>query len=193
MDVGNKIKKYREKQGLSQDELAQRVFVSRQTVSNWETAKSYPDIKSLSLLSNIFDIGLDDFIKHDVEEMKRKIDTKKIKELNLLATIYFIELIVLIISAYPLFVFADKIGILVWLIFFFVTVVTAVVVERFKKHHDIQTYKEIIAFCEGEQLSHDEEQQELGKRFYQKILLGIIAGSITGVVILLMKFIFDIV
>lgn len=178
---------------MSQDELAQRVFVSRQTISNWETAKSYPDIKSLSLLSNIFDIGLDDFIKHDFEEMKRKMDTKEIKKINLLATIYFIELSVLIISAYPLFVFVDKIGFLVWLVFFFVTVVTAVVVERFKKHNDIQTYKEIIAFCEGGQLSHDEEQQELGKRFYQKILLGIIAGVIAMVVILLVKFIFDII
>lgn len=54
MDIGNKIKEYRKMLNMSQDELALKVFVSRQTVSNWETNKSYPDIKSLSLLSNIF-------------------------------------------------------------------------------------------------------------------------------------------
>ena len=60
MNVGARIKKYREKQNISQDELALKVFVSRQTISNWETNKSYPDIKSLTMLSNIFHVTLDD-------------------------------------------------------------------------------------------------------------------------------------
>ena len=46
MDVGIRIKKYREKQNISQDELAEKIFVSRKTISNWENSKSYPDIKS---------------------------------------------------------------------------------------------------------------------------------------------------
>ena len=69
MNVGARIKKYREKQNILQDELALKVFVSRQTISNWETNKSYPDIKSLTMLSNIFHVTLDDFIKGDIEEM----------------------------------------------------------------------------------------------------------------------------
>ena len=56
MDVGIRIKKYREKHNISQDELAEKIFVSRQTISNWENNKSYPDIKSLMLLSNIFNV-----------------------------------------------------------------------------------------------------------------------------------------
>ena len=59
MDIGTKIKKYREKYNISQDELALKVFVSRQTISNWETNKSYPDIKSLTMLSSIFNVSLD--------------------------------------------------------------------------------------------------------------------------------------
>ena len=39
MDVGIRIKKYREKQNISQDELAEKIFVSRQTISNWEIVK----------------------------------------------------------------------------------------------------------------------------------------------------------
>ena len=63
MDIGSRIKKYREEQNISQEELALKIFVSRQTISNWETDKSYPDIKSLIMLSNIFNVSLDNFIK----------------------------------------------------------------------------------------------------------------------------------
>ena len=51
MDISNQIKKRRTDMGLSQEELAERIYVSRQTISNWETDKTYPDIQSLLLLS----------------------------------------------------------------------------------------------------------------------------------------------
>ena len=63
MNIGSQIKKYREQLKISQEELADKVFVSRQTISNWENNKNYPDIKSLSLLSYIFNVSIDDFIK----------------------------------------------------------------------------------------------------------------------------------
>ena len=47
MEIGKQIKKYRKEMELSQDELAEKIFVSRQTISNWENNKNYPDIKSL--------------------------------------------------------------------------------------------------------------------------------------------------
>ena len=50
MELGNQIKRYRKERSLSQDALAEKVYVSRQTISNWENDKSYPDINSLMLL-----------------------------------------------------------------------------------------------------------------------------------------------
>lgn len=44
MQVGNQIKKYRDQLHLSQEQLAEKIYVTRQTISNWETNKSYPDI-----------------------------------------------------------------------------------------------------------------------------------------------------
>lgn len=44
---------------LSQDALAEKIYVSRQTISNWENDKNYPDIKSLILLSEVFHISVD--------------------------------------------------------------------------------------------------------------------------------------
>jgi Predicted transcription factor, homolog of eukaryotic MBF1 len=65
MDLGSRIKGEREKQNLSQDELALKLNISRQAVSKWETGKSYPDIETLLKLSDIFDLSLDELVKGD--------------------------------------------------------------------------------------------------------------------------------
>lgn len=53
MEIGRQIKKYRTELKLSQEELADKIYVTRQTVSNWENDKNYPDIHSLVLLSSL--------------------------------------------------------------------------------------------------------------------------------------------
>ena len=189
MNVGARIKKYREKQNISQDELALKVFVSRQTISNWETNKSYPDIKSLTMLSNIFHVTLDDFIKGDIKEMKRIVSKEKIEKFNIMSYIFLVEMLIVMFSAYPLFTLDGYIGVIIWALFFVITFVTAIVIEKFKKKNDIQTYKEIIAFMENKSLSYEEVQQEIGKRNYQKILLAILTGLITFIIFIIEIFI----
>lgn len=54
MELSKQIKKYRTEANLSQEELADKIYVSRQTISNWENEKNYPDIKSLVLMSEVF-------------------------------------------------------------------------------------------------------------------------------------------
>ena len=189
MNVGARIKKHREKQNISQDELALKVFVSRQTISNWETNKSYPDIKSLTMLSNIFHVTLDDFIKGDIEEMKKIVSKEKIEKFNIMSYIFLVEMLILMFSAYPLFKIDGYIGAIIWAMFFVVTFVTAIIIEKFKKNNDIQTFKEIIAFMENKSLSYEEVQQEIGKRNYQKILLAILTGLITFIIFIIEIFI----
>ncbi len=189
MNVGARIKKHREKQNISQDELALKIFVSRQTISNWETSKSYPDIKSLTMLSNIFHVTLDDFIKGDIEEMKKIVSKEKIEKFNTMSYIFLAEMLILMFSAYPLFKIDGYIGAIIWALLFVITIVTATIIEKFKKTNDIQTYKEIIAFMENKSLSYEEVQQEIGKRNYQKILLAILTGLITFIIFIIEIFI----
>ncbi len=189
MDVGIRIKKYREKQNISQDELAEKIFVSRQTISNWENSKSYPDIKSLLLLSDIFKVSLDDFMKGDIEKIKNLVNTQKVREFNIIGYIYLAELLILAITAYPLFKLEGNIGVIIWILFFLVTFFTAGIAEKIKKNNNIQTYKEILAFINSKQLSYEERQQELGKRMYQKILFAILAGMIALIINLIIIFI----
>lgn len=191
MDVGIRIKKYREKQNISQDELAEKIFVSRQTISNWENSKSYPDIKSLLLLSDIFKVSLDDFMKGDIEKIKNLVNTQKVREFNIIGYIYLAELLILAITAYPLFKLEGNIGVIIWILFFLVTFFTAGIAEKIKKNNNIQTYKEILAFINSKQLNYEERQQELGKRMYQKILFAILAGVIVLIINLIIIFIIN--
>lgn len=84
MELSIQIKKYRTELHLSQEELAEKVYVTRQTISNWENEKSYPDIHSLLLLSSLFNVSLDQLIKGDIEKMKEIISEQEIKKFKLL-------------------------------------------------------------------------------------------------------------
>ena len=190
MELGNRIKKFREKINLSQEELADKIYTSRQTISNWENDKTYPDINSLKLLSNIFDVSLDNLIEGDIESMKKKILETDIEEFKILSWIFTIEMLVMILSAYPLMKFAGIFGIIIWILIAIITISTAFTKKKKKKNYDIQTYKEIIAFYEKKELSHDEKNIEFGKRIYQKILLSICCGIIALLIMAIMILIF---
>lgn len=65
MELSKQIKKYRTEANLSQEELADKIYVSRQNISNWENEKNYPDIKSLVLMSEVFQVSLDNLVKRN--------------------------------------------------------------------------------------------------------------------------------
>lgn len=66
MTLGAKLKQARADHQLTQQAVATQVAVSRQTISSWETGKSFPDIDSLVTLSNLYGISLDTLIKEDI-------------------------------------------------------------------------------------------------------------------------------
>lgn len=171
MELSKQIKKYRMKENLSQDELADKLYVSRQTISNWENDKSYPDVKSLLLISEVFQISLDQLVKGDIEEMKQTIEEKEIIEFQKNSNIFTILFIAMLVFPLPLIKVFKVLGIVLSLLLFVLTMYYAVKIEKYKKKHDIQTYKEIIAFTEGKKLDEIDKAREEGKRTYQKVLL----------------------
>jgi len=179
MELGKQIKKHRQVARLSQDELANRVYVSRQTISNWENDKSYPDVNSLVLLSEIFQISLDTLIKGDIDIMKDVIQKEEVEKMNRYGTIYAILLIATVVSTVPLFMWLGVWAFIPWGILWAVSMYFAFKVEKIKKDNDVQTYKEIVAFFEGKRLDDIHKQREIGKRPYQKILLVICSALIT--------------
>ena len=166
---------------LSQEELAEKIYVTRQTISNWENDKSYPDIHSLLLLSSTFHISLDQLIKGDITTMKEEISKEAIQKFNRDGAIFTVLLILTVIAAVPLAVFLGYCGYIVWGILFLIMIYYALRVEKFKKENDIMTYKEIVAFTEGKQLDEIEKAQEKGKRPYQQ-LLSALGGALSIII-----------
>lgn len=183
MEIGKQIKKYRADKKLSQEELAQRIFVSRQTISNWENDKNYPDMKSLLLLSSLFDISLDILVKGDLEEMKKEISKDEITKFKRDGNIFSILLIADMILIIPLMkIFGGRMGFFIFISIWLVSMYYAWKVEKHKKNNDVKTYKELNAFLQGETLDNKEKYIEYGKRPYQSILLALCAGVVTFII-----------
>ena len=73
MKFNEKLIEIRKKQGLSQEELGMELQVSRQTISKWETGQSYPDFQRLVMLSDYFNMTLDELVKGiDVQDVREK-------------------------------------------------------------------------------------------------------------------------
>lgn len=100
MNFNEKLKQERKKLNLSQEDLANKINISRQSISKWELGKGYPNLETLIELSEIFDITVDELLKGD-DFLKDKIveDSKKLKHpllFNLGEVIGLLGLIILI-------------------------------------------------------------------------------------------------
>lgn len=86
MEIGQKLKTKRTASGLSQESLAEKIGVSRQTISSWENNRSYPDIGSIMKLSDLYGISLDELLKEDANMRKHVEESAKLttRYLNIL-------------------------------------------------------------------------------------------------------------
>lgn len=184
MELGQQLKAHRKELGISQDELAEKIFVSRQSISNWENNKTYPDIHTLLLLAETFDVSLDELIKGDVEEMKEEINAQERAGFNRDSVCFAIFGIVTVLSIAPLFAFLDYIGCLIWALIVGVAGYFCGRVELYKTMFDIQTYKEILAFQQGADLSTlsaVRAERNVVKHRASKAAMAIVAALIGGV------------
>jgi len=98
MEIGKKLKNARIEAGLTQEKAAEKIDVSRQTISNWENEKSYPDIISVIALSDLYSVSLDELLKmaEHLEESTNVVKSnKKLTGAILLNIILMILLIAL--------------------------------------------------------------------------------------------------
>lgn len=65
MKFAEQIKRQRKKLGMTQTEVAEKLYVTRQTISNWEQSKNYPDLNMLVKISDVYQISIDSLLKED--------------------------------------------------------------------------------------------------------------------------------
>lgn len=179
---------------MSQEALAEAVFVSRQTISNWETDRTYPDVQSLLLLSALFDTTVDELIKGDVSKMEEtcKHDWALMQRLAIGMTIFAILGIAAFFAAFqelranwgwhsaPTFVLAA--------VLYGIAFALAVWCDRIKKTHDLVTYSEIVAFSNGEPVDRASKRGLSARKnrvveAVVKVALGASVGAILGFIV----------
>lgn len=98
MKIGDKLKKARMDKNLTQEEVAEKIFVSRQSISNWENNKTYPDIGNVIALSDLYQISLDELLKGSdnfMEHLEESTDIVKSNKKLLYFTVLTMILVVL--------------------------------------------------------------------------------------------------
>lgn len=187
MQLAEQIKLNRERTGLSQEDLAHEIYVSRQTVSNWETSKTYPDVQSLLLMSKLFDVPIDELVKGDMNIMKEasikyekdrwiiKAGTITSLALSIFGCFAAVFLVRNDISFYsPLFLLMG--------IPLAAALVIAIAVQRIEERHDLDTRGEVAAFLAGtdpEDIARDRKLPRWLRLGFYMILGGVIGVAMS--------------
>lgn len=103
MEISQVVKDKRKEQGLTQEQLAEKIFVSKKTISNWENGRTTPDIESLIQIAHLFELSLDSLL---LEGSTIVADFKKREQLAELTRIYWLgpmitEALLLILLYFP--------------------------------------------------------------------------------------------
>jgi len=184
MDIGKRIREHRKIYNLSQEQLADKIFVSRQTVSNWENNKTYPDIQIIVSLSILFNVSLDELIREDLEEMKMKISNNKatkradIYSLIMICSTILASLSIGLVVALPESKF-------IWIVpvtLFLPALWSSFVLEKFKRNNDLKTYKEILAFSQNKDVEVLRKKRDARRTRIEK---GIIVLGYAGLTLLI--------
>lgn len=111
MNLGKNILKFRKEKNFSQEDLAEKIGVTRQTISNWELRETQPTPEQLKVLSQIFNVSIDNLLDNNIDNIliKKISNTEKlagiiIKSLKVIGIIFLALLIIDIISLIIFFI-----------------------------------------------------------------------------------------
>ena len=108
MEIGKRIMELRKKKGFSQEELAEKIGVARQTISKWELGETSPDLKQSKELSKIFNVSLDELTDNDIKDIlvEKTSNTEKLAGLIL----KLIKFMIIFIIVVPILLVALRIN-----------------------------------------------------------------------------------
>lgn len=153
MDIGNQIRERRQRLGLSQDELAQKLYVSRITVSHWETGKTLPDVQSMLLLANLFGTSIDELVRGDVDEMREMVERNEQGTKALAVALGAVEVVVIAVLAVTAVVgreYLEPVLRLLLAVLVLVSAIVGLIVRRQEDGRDAKSVAELLGAATGE-------------------------------------------
>ena len=186
MEVGKVIRDLRTEAGMSQEELAEKAFVSRQTISNWENGKSYPDVQSLSLIASHFGTSIDELVKGDLPMIAERIEKEDaraaeedVREFRRNTVLSSVLAIVSLVVAGVAFDHENWLALAMCLLVYAIALYFTFLIEKAKKKYDVQTYREIRAFMDGRPLD-EIKARRIQRPFVASIMGKVLAGMLIG-------------
>lgn len=184
MDIGNQIRERRARLGLSQDELAQKLYVSRVTISHWETGKTLPDVQSMLLLANLFDTTIDELVRGDVDEMREMVKRSKRRTKVFavaLATVEVIVITALAVTAVAGREYLEPVLRLLLAVLVLAFSIAVLVARRGAGAEDAKSAADLLGAATGDPV---EAARESGASLGMRLVLQVFAGLAVGIGVL---------
>lgn len=143
MNLPARLKELRKSNKMNQEELSEKIHVSRQTLSNWETGKNYPDLQNLLYLCELYNITLDELVNEDIEFIKKKVTKRKI---YITASIFLFSMILLFLSIIIIIKFNNFMALIISSTAIVMITATSMMLERIKKENKVATFSKILQF-----------------------------------------------
>ncbi|HIZ99982.1 MAG TPA: helix-turn-helix domain-containing protein [Candidatus Collinsella stercoripullorum] len=184
MDIGNQIRERRARLGLSQDELARKLYVSRVTISHWETGKTLPDVQSMLLLANLFDTTIDELVRGDVDEMREMVkkSERRTKVFAVaLATVEVIVITALAVTAVAGREYLEPVLRLLLAVLVLAFSIAVLVARRGAGAEDAKSAADLLGAATGDPV---EAARESGASLGMRLVLQVFAGLAVGIGVL---------
>ena len=184
MDIGNQIKERRQRLGLSQEELAQRLYVTRVTISHWETSKTLPDVQSMLLLANLFGTSIDEMVRGDVDEMREMVEKDEQQRKAFAIALGAVEVTVIAVLAFMVTVGRDYLDLALRLLLAVLVLAFAVVVlvaRRQEGGRDARSAAELLGAASGDPV---EAARESASANAIRLVLQVFVGLAVGIGVL---------
>ncbi|MFT8458251.1 MAG: helix-turn-helix domain-containing protein [Liquorilactobacillus ghanensis] len=146
MKFGDRLKNARMEMNLTQEQVANDFFITRQTISSWENEKTYPDISNLIKLSDYYHISLDLLLKEDTgmkEYLERKEVERSIKPILRILLIIDVLVLVLLTLTILNIIHLNHAGFLILIILGVLNAVARFQLSTFQRKIDIRTTKKL--------------------------------------------------
>ena len=184
MDIGNQIRERRSRLGLSQDELARKLYVSRVTISHWETGKTLPDAQSMLLLANLFDTTIDELVRGDVDEMREMVKRSEQRTRVFavaLATVEVIVITALAVTAVAGRDYLEPVLRLLLAVLVLAFSIAVLVARRGAGAEDAKSAADLLGAATGDPV---EAARESGASLGMRLVLQVFAGLAVGIGVL---------
>lgn len=177
MKIGQRLQDLRQKNGASQEMVASKIHVSRQTISNWENEHSIPDLQSLLLLADLYSTTLDELVRGDLDML----DAKKVIKQMVWYTFGLLVSVIFVYLGFYLLTFGKYWSVAAYLAGFALFAYFTYKFFKLQKQKNVWTIAEIRYYMKTGKIRKSRNRK---RKVLLESLFGALLGAIIGVVLM---------